>query len=84
MDVKRPVKWMSGAILSMLFVVMFSFMSIQAKSNNNNPMILAGPIGKSSSASARITLVIPPRPDKARKPTTQQTSEKPVDKPKQK
>lgn len=75
MDVKRQVKWMSGAALSILFAVA---MPVQAETNKKKPVVVAGPIGKSSSASARITLVIPPRPDKAKQQTvaqpTQQTS----------
>ncbi|MCW7555825.1 hypothetical protein NX722_25000 [Endozoicomonas gorgoniicola] len=71
MNVKRQVKWMSGAALSILFTFV---MPVQADTSNKKPMILAGPIGKSSSASARITLVIPPRPDKAQRSTARQTT----------
>ncbi|AMO58461.1 hypothetical protein GZ77_18905 [Endozoicomonas montiporae] len=71
MDVKRQVKWMSGAVLSILFAVT---MPVQADTSKKKTMIIAGPIGKSSSASARITLVIPPRPDKA-KPSASQKKE---------
>ncbi|MET4696346.1 hypothetical protein [Endozoicomonas lisbonensis] len=78
MNVKRQAKWMSGAALSILFAFATP---VQADTQEKKAMILAGPIGKSSSASARITLVIPPRPDKAKQSSTKQTaSEKPSDK----
>lgn len=71
MDFKRLVKWMSGAFLSM-FVVLA--MSAQSGSSAKKQQIIAGPIGKSSSASAKITLVIPPRPDKAKQASAKNTT----------
>ncbi len=59
MDVRSTLKVLGG-VLTVPFLIS---LPIQAK--NPNPevnTILAGPIGKSSSASARVTLIIPPRP----------------------
>lgn len=75
MDVKRQVKWMSGAFLSILFVAL----PVQTDTTRKEPVIVAGPIGKTSSASARVTLVIPPKPDKA-KQATAETTAKPAEK----
>ena len=82
MNVKRQVKWMSGAALSILFTFA---MPAQAETNNKKALILAGSIGKSSSASARITLVIPPRPDKNKQVTKaeQSSAKKSEENPKQ-
>lgn len=82
MDVKRQVKWMSGAALSILFAVA---MPVQAETTKKKNVIIAGPIGKSSSASARVTLVIPPRPNTTSQSASQQkASEKPAKKTTQK
>ena len=71
MDVIRQVKWMSGAVLSVLLTLS---MPVQADTSKKKELIIAGPIGKSSSASARITLVIPPRPQESKQPASQSTS----------
>lgn len=83
MNTKRQVKWMSGAMLSMLVTLTVTLSAtfstpLQAETQNKKPILLAGPIGKSSSASARVTLIIPPRADKTKKATVQK-AQQPVD-----
>ena len=65
MDMKRTLTWISGAVFSVTFALA---PATQANSTDKKALIVAGPIAKSSSASAKITLVIPPRPDKKTQP----------------
>ena len=82
MDVKSQLKWMSATAIPILFAFTIP---AQADITKKKPMIIAGPIGKSSSASARVTLVIPPKRNTASQSGSQQkASEKPAKKTTQK
>lgn len=76
MDVRRSI----GALASVMAAALIASLPVQAQDQPaERVQILAGPIGKSSSASARVTLVIPPRPE-AKKAETKVTVEKEAEK----
>ena len=72
MDVSRCSRTLAGALLSLLIA---GSVPVQAeKEEPEDKVLLAGPMGKSSSASARVTLVIPPRPETTKQPAKPETT----------
>ena len=82
MRVSHLKRWLlAGAsallVVSALFIATYAQQEVENGSSDDQYM-LAGLLGKSSSASARVTLIIPPRPEKVKNEasTKQQTGKK--------